>query len=92
MAEEKLTKNISLKNEAQLSFQTLMNNYLNSLASMQPSEWSKDARDWCQKHGIITNVENAQWKRFATREELVALLYKFEDLIDDNALNNSQDI
>ena len=88
MAETEISM-VKITDDAKQNFQQLMNNYLAALSSMQPSEWSKDAREWCIKNKIITNAEDMQWKRFATREELIALLYKFEDLLDNQEIDNS---
>lgn len=61
----------------QEQFNAMMNNYLADLAKKEPSEWSKEAREWAEKNGYINGDQNGnkQYKKFATREELAQLLY-----------------
>lgn len=62
----------------QSEFNRLMDNYLTQLAIKQPSEWSKEARAWCEANGIINGDEygNRMYKKFLTREELISILYR----------------
>ena len=62
----------------QEKFNEMMDNYLKQLASKTPSDWSKEARDWCEKNGIIKGDEhgNRMYKKFLTREEMATLLYR----------------
>lgn len=64
----------------QEQFNAMMDNYLSDLAKKDPSAWSKEAREWAEKNGIISGDENGnkQYKKFATREELVQILYNKE--------------
>jgi hypothetical protein len=62
----------------QEKFNEMMNNYLIELAQKQPSEWSKDARDWCEANGVIRGDEhgNKMYKKYMTREEIATVLYR----------------
>lgn len=55
-----------------------MNNYLISLAQKTPSDWSEEARNWCEKNGIINGdtYGNKMYKKFMTREELATVIYR----------------
>lgn len=63
---------------SQSEFNRLMDNYLTQLAIKQPSDWSKEARAWCEANGIINGDEygNRMYKKFLTREELISILYR----------------
>lgn len=62
----------------QEKFNEMMNNYLVSLALKAPSDWSKEARDWCEANGIIKGDEhgNKMYKKYMTREEIATVLYR----------------
>ena len=47
------------------------------LGKKEPSDWSKDARAWAEGQGIISGDQagNKKYKKPATREELVQILY-----------------
>ena len=62
----------------QEKFNEMMNNYLIELAQKEPSEWSKDARAWCEANGIIRGDEhgNKMYKKYMTREEIATVLYR----------------
>ena len=62
----------------QEKFNEMMNNYLVSLALKDPSDWSKEARDWCEANGIIKGDEhgNKMYKKYMTREEIATVLYR----------------
>ena len=59
-------------------FNEMMNEYLKTLASEQPSSWSAKERLWAEKKGLINGdgKGNRMWKKFITREELAAILYR----------------
>ncbi|WP_051280468.1 peptidoglycan recognition protein family protein [Anaerovorax odorimutans] len=64
-------------------FNEMMNNYLDELASQQPSSWSKEQRIWAENNGLITGDENG-WKHyrsFVTREQAAILFKRLYDLI-----------
>lgn len=65
----------------QEQFNAMMDNYLADLSKKEPSAWSKDAREWAEKNGIINGDENGnkQYKKFATREELAQILYNMKE-------------
>lgn len=62
----------------QEKFNEMMNNYLISLALKDPSDWSKEAREWCEANGIIKGDEhgNKMYKKYMTREEIATVLYR----------------
>ena len=63
-------------------FNQMMDNYLASLAQKPPQSWSADARTWAEQNGIIRGDElgNKAYRSFCTREEMVAILYRFMNL------------
>lgn len=63
----------------QEQFNKMMDNYLTNLAKQPPSDWSKGARDWCESIGLIAGDAqgNKMYKKFITREEMAALLFKY---------------
>ena len=65
----------------QEQFNSMMDNYLADLAKKEPSEWSKEAREWAESNGYINGdgQGNKQYKKFATREELTQLLYNMRE-------------
>ena len=67
----------------QEKFNEMMNNYLQQLASQEPSQWSKEARDWCERMGLIEGDGNGNkmYKKFVTREEIAQVLSKFSSQI-----------
>lgn len=66
----------------QQEFNKLMNNYLEMLKKEEPSSWSKDARVWAEKNGLIVGDKegNKQYKSFMTREEAVVFMKRLSDL------------
>lgn len=63
-------------------FNQMMNTYLEQLAMQEPSDWSQNARDWCESNGLIQGDESGHkmYKKFVTREELAQVLTKFMNL------------
>lgn len=59
-------------------FNELMEGYLASLALEDPSDWSVDARWWCEQVGLIEGdgEGHMMYKKFLTREEIASILYK----------------
>ena len=54
----------------QEQFNEMMNTYLAAIAKEGPSGWSKDAREWAEKKGIIKGDSgNMMYRKFLTREE-----------------------
>ena len=64
----------------QEKFNTMMDNYIVSLASESPSPWSAEARQWCEANGLIEGDSNGNkmYKKFVTREEIAAILFKLK--------------
>jgi hypothetical protein len=67
----------------QEKFNEMMNNYLSSLKTKAPAEWSKEAREWAEKEGIIVGdeKENKQYENFVTREQMAVLLKRVVDKV-----------
>jgi hypothetical protein len=62
-------------------FNEMMNEYLKTIAAEQPSSWSVKERAWVEKKGLINGDAkgNRMYKKFVTREELAAILYRLHD-------------
>ena len=62
----------------QAQFNEMMNVYLTELAKKNPSSWSKDARAWAEKEGLISGdgAGNKMYKKYLTREEMAQILYR----------------
>ena len=62
----------------QEKFNEMMNNYLIEIAKMPPSDWSEQARNYCEGNGIIGGDINGNkmYKKFCTREELITIIYR----------------
>jgi hypothetical protein len=62
----------------QEKFNEMMNNYFTSLKTKAPADWSKEAREWAEKNGIIAGDENGnkQYENFVTREQLMMFLMR----------------
>ena len=68
------------------SFDRLIAEHYEKLRSKEPSEWSKDARGFCEKNGIILGDGNGNfaYKSFVTREELAVIAQRIVTGIMDN--------
>lgn len=55
-----------------------MNTYIENLAKQEPSDWSADARKFCEENGIIAGDTSGRkmYKKYVTREEFVVMLYR----------------
>ena len=62
----------------QEQFNTMMNSWIAEQAKKDPSTWSQDSRTWAEKNGFIQGDTEGKkmYKKFITREELVAVLYR----------------
>ncbi|MCI1959203.1 MAG: hypothetical protein LKJ25_06225 [Clostridia bacterium] len=62
----------------QEKFNEMLNNYFTSLKTKAPADWSKEAREWAEKNGIIAGDENGnkQYENFVTREQLMMFLMR----------------
>ena len=65
-------------------FKEYMEQYLKDLQAQEPSSWSKEAREWAEKSGIIAGSGNGamQYKAFCTREQAVTMLYQLFHMLD----------
>ena len=66
-------------------FDTAMARYRKQLQDNDASNWSKDARAWAVKNGLISGGSdtefNGMWEDYLTREQLVTVLYAFANMI-----------
>ena len=64
----------------QAQFNTMMEAYLADLSAREPSDWSREARAFCEDRGIINGDDrgNRKYKKFVTREELAQIVYNLE--------------
>ena len=60
------------------SFERLIAEHYEKMREMMPSEWSAQAREFCEKHGIILGDGNGNfaYKSFVTREELAVIVQR----------------
>ena len=59
-------------------FAQQMNTYIANLAKQDPSDWSAEARKFCEENGIISGDTSGRkmYKKYVTREEFVVMLYR----------------
>ena len=59
-------------------FAEYMNRWIVEQAKKDPSEWSKESREFCEKNGIIAGdgKGNFMYKNFITREEAVVMIHR----------------
>ena len=74
------------KEEAKMTqeqFNLMMNKWIAEQAAKDPGEWSKDAREWAEKEGIIlgTGAGNS-YQAPCTREQMIEFLYRLAKKID----------
>lgn len=69
-------------------FKELMREYRTELQDNDSAKWSKEAREWAVKNGIITGgtplpdgQPNYMWEDLLTREQMATLLYRFAKLM-----------
>ena len=62
----------------QEQFNTMMNTWIVESASKPASDWSADSRVWAENLGLIAGDQNGNkmYKKFITREEFIAVLYR----------------
>lgn len=73
----------------QAEFNKMLNAYRTSLRTNNAGSWSKEARNWAIKNGIIegsdlktaTGEVNYMWPDYCTREQMVTILYRFAKLM-----------
>lgn len=66
----------------QEQFNEMMDTWLAQLAKQEPSDWSRDAREWAEETGLIKGDAegNKQYKGFVTREQLVVFMQRLHDM------------
>lgn len=59
-------------------FAEYMNRWIVEQAKKDPSEWSKESREFCESNGIIAGdgKGNFMYKKFITREEAVVMIHR----------------
>ena len=59
-------------------FAEYMNRWIVEQAKKDPSEWSKESREFCENNGIISGdgKGNFMYKKFITREEAVVMIHR----------------
>ena len=63
----------------QEKFDAMMDDYLARRAQWAPSSWSEQARLWAQETGVVAgDGAGARYRSFATREEVVQMLYRLD--------------
>lgn len=69
----------------QEKFNEMMNNYIADLAKKDPSDWSKEQREFAEQHGIIAGdgTGNMMYKKFVTREEAVVMIVRAVNVMVD---------
>jgi N-acetylmuramoyl-L-alanine amidase CwlA len=69
-------------NMDQAQFDKMMDTYLAEQAKKEPSDWSAEAREWAEQHGIIAGNGKGgmQYKSPCTREQMVVFLKRFNDM------------
>lgn len=62
----------------QEQFNAMMETWLQEQALRKPSKWSAAAREWAETNGYIKGDDkgNTMYKKFITREEVAAVLYR----------------
>lgn len=62
----------------QAQFDAMMEDYLKRLAQQEPSDWSKEEREWCEDNGLIKGDENGdkQYKAWVTREQMAVFMQR----------------
>lgn len=65
----------------QEQFNQMAGAYFASLAEQEPAAWSKEARDWAEKNGILQGDSGGkkQYRSFCTREQMVVFLKRFAE-------------
>lgn len=60
-------------------FSTAFAEYRKTLQDNDAGDWSKDARNWAVKTGLMQGGGdgNYMWQDFLTREQLVTVLHRF---------------
>ena len=66
-------------------FKELFKEMRKELQDNDASKWSKEARDWAIKNGLIQGGSDgsAAWEDLLTREQLVTVLYRFAKMMEN---------
>lgn len=67
----------------QEEFNKMMKNYLDSLDKGKPQDWSKDARNWAEKNGLIEGkADGMAYESWVTREQMVVFLQRLAAILE----------
>ena len=66
-------------------FKELFKEMRKELQDNDASKWSKEARDWAIKNGLIQGGSDgsAAWEDLLTREQFVTVLYRFAKMMEN---------
>ena len=80
---EKPPKKEEDREMTQEQFNLMMQKWVAEQAAKEPGEWSKDAREWAEREGIIlgTGAGNS-YQAPCTREQMIEFLYRLAKKID----------
>ena len=66
-------------------FVTAMTTFRSELQDNDASQYSEEAREWARKNGLIAGGSsdefNGMWEDLMTREQFVAVMYRFAKLM-----------
>ena len=71
-------------------FRAMMDTYMKTLRDNDASAWSGEARNWAIENGLVMGIGelpdgeiNYAWEAPLTREQMVTLLYRFYQLVEE---------
>lgn len=78
---EDVERELEDEDMTQEKFNEMLENYLIALAEAEPDKWSREAREWAEKNGIIKGDDkgNKMYKKPCTREEMVQILFNMRE-------------
>ena len=66
----------------QEEFNKMMKSYLDFLDKGKPRDWSKDARTWAEKNGLIEGkADGMAYESWVTREQMVVFLQRLATIL-----------
>ena len=76
--EEKPVEKKEDEEVTQEQFNKMMDIWIAEQAKKEGSDWSRDARNWAEKEGLIAGDDEGKkmYRKLLTREELVTVLYR----------------
>lgn len=84
---EEPKKEVAKKESNELKeFKKLFNEMRNTFRDNDAGNWSKEAREWAVKTGLVAGMSdgkfNGAWEDFLTREQMVVLLHRFYKMLE----------